>query len=392
MPNPADICAQLDRLVDTFTRAYGRPPTHAAVAPGRVNLIGEHTDYNDGFVLPMAIERQTVIVAAASDGPATRIRSTGVDSQAEFVLDPHLSPGEPTWANYIKGPLHGCLTRGLNPGPFDAMLDSTVPTGGGLSSSASLEVATATLIEALCDQALDPVDKACLSQKAEHDFAGMPCGIMDQFISSLGQVGHALLIDCRSHQTRPVPLQDDNLVVLIANSNCAHALVGGEYAQRRAQCQAAAKTLGVQALRDATMDQLDAIRDQLDATSYRRARHVITENQRTLDAADAMVQHDWATVGTLMFASHASMRDDFEITTPELDTLVELAQARCPHDGVIGSRMTGGGFGGCTVSLVHADALDDVTADLSASYERATGIPPTLFATRAAQGARILDL
>ncbi len=392
MSDPADITAQLARLTDAFTAAYGRPPTHAAVAPGRVNLIGEHTDYNDGFVLPMAIQRQTVIVAARSDRPAARVRSTGAEGEAEFALDGQMAPGEPAWANYVKGAVHGCLQRGLDPGAFDAVLDSTVPAGGGLSSSASIEVATATLIEALSDQRLDPVDKALLAQKAEHDFAGVPCGIMDQFISAMGREGSALLIDCRSHQTRPVPLSDESIVVLIANSNCKHELTGGEYAERRAQCEAAAERLGVSVLRDATMPQLDAVKDRLDDMSYRRARHVISENQRTLDAADAMAAGDWATVGSLMFASHDSLRDDFEVSTPELDQLVELAATRCPDGGVIGSRMTGGGFGGCTVSLVRADAADEVAAALGAGYAKAVGIQPTIFATRPAAGARALTL
>jgi galactokinase len=201
----------ISMIYGSFERAFGHAPTHAASAPGRVNLIGEHTDYNDGFVLPMAIERKTAIAARRRADQCVRIMSTGVEGIAEFSLapgTPGLTPGEPTWANYVKGAIAGCLELGLSPGGFDALLHSTVPTGGGLSGSATIEVATATLIEALTGKSIDPVQKALLCQKAEHDFAGMPCGIMDQFISTMGREGAALLIDCRSHETKLVPMDD----------------------------------------------------------------------------------------------------------------------------------------------------------------------------------------
>ncbi|MEM6750784.1 MAG: galactokinase, partial [Planctomycetota bacterium] len=330
-----------------FADAYGRAATVVVSAPGRVNLIGEHTDYNDGFVLPMAIDRKTVIAAAPRDDGRVRVRSTGVDGELDLDLGQPLTRGEPSWSNYVRGPLALAAEQGWNPPGFDAMLHSTVPAGGGLSSSASLEVATLTLIEALTGRAMDPVDRALIAQKAEHEFAGVPCGIMDQFASSLGRAGHALCIDCRDRTARHVPLDDPGVAVLIINSNVKHQLTGGEYAERRAQCEAAAKALGVPALRDAGAAMLKAARGDLDPVVFQRARHVIDENQRTLDCVRALGARDYPAVGDLMFASHASLRDDFAVSTPELDKLVALAEAE-RDAGVIGSRMTGGGFGGCT--------------------------------------------
>jgi galactokinase len=389
---------QLQTLTEAFERRFGRRPTHAAAAPGRVNLIGEHTDYNDGFVLPMAIDRQTVIVAAPAPGSApapgkatARVVSLDIEGEATFPVDATLAPGEPAWSNYVRGAVAMMLRHGVDPGGFDAVLSSTVPVGGGLSSSASIEVATATLVERLADRAIDPVDKALACQQAEHRFAGVPCGIMDQFISAMGRAGYALLIDCRTHDTRLVPLDDPAIAVLIINSNVRHELTGGEYAERRRQCEAAAGALGVEALRDATLEKLGAARARLDDVTFRRARHVIGEIDRTLRAADAMGRRDWASVGPLMFESHASLRDDFQVSTPELDKLVELASDRVA-DGVIGSRMTGGGFGGCTVTLVRADAAEAVGRGIAAAYADAVGIEASVFVTRPSDGARALTL
>jgi len=390
-----DVDEQLRRAAAAFEQAYGRPPTHAAVAPGRVNLIGEHTDYNGGFVLPMAIERQAVLVAAPAPAPApapgrqARVRSAQVDGEAAFDVTADLAPGDPSWANYVKGAVKGCLDAGLDPGGFDAWLDSDVPAGGGLSSSAAIEVATATLMEVLSRKRLDPVDKALLAQHAEHTFAGVPCGIMDQFISAMGEAGHALLIDCRSHEATQVPLDDPGVAVLIINSNVKHELTGGEYAERRAQCERAAKALGVELLRDANPASLEVARAKLDEVDYRRARHVVTEDVRTLAAVEALRARNYPAVGAAMVASHASLRDDFEVSTPELDLLVELAVER---DGVIGSRMTGGGFGGCTVTLVRADAAAAVADAVTAAYQQQTGIEPAAFVSRPAAGARPLAL
>ncbi len=242
-----------------FQKIYGRPPRWIAAAPGRVNIIGEHTDYNDGFVLPMAIEFYSVM---AADRPVNgreviTLRSTLEAEVATIDLSQPVVPGAPKWGNYPRGVVAGFQARGIQPGGLDVLLHSTVPLGSGLSSSAALEVCTATLLEAVTGTALDPVEKALLCQKAEHDFAGVPCGIMDQFISALGREGHLLLLDCRTRKTEIVPLQDPSVALLIINTNVKHELSGGEYAERRAQCEEAARTLGVKSLRVVTVDQLE---------------------------------------------------------------------------------------------------------------------------------------
>lgn len=392
-----DSSSNLDVLVrraeEDFRGRFGREARWVVAAPGRVNLIGEHTDYNDGFVLPMAIDRHVVIAAGPpSDGQAlepgtARVVSAELDGEAAIRVEGPVSPGEKGWTSYVQGVVAGCLERGISSGAFEAAIHSDVPLGGGLSSSAALEVATATLVEAITGHCLDPVEKALLCQKAEHEYAGMPCGIMDQFTSVLGREDHLMLLDCRTQAVQLVPLADPEVEVLVANTNVKHELTGGEYAQRRAQCEAAAERLGVPALRDATLEMLEEARGRLADVEYRRARHVIGENDRTVAAAGAIGRSDWDEVGGLMYESHASLRDDYEVSCKELDVMVELARAT---DGVIGSRMTGGGFGGCTVSLVRRTAVQAVTEALAKCYHRETGIEPSIFATRPAQGAMIV--
>ncbi|MEM1210278.1 MAG: galactokinase [Planctomycetota bacterium] len=392
--DPTNLQSQIGRAADRFRAEFDAEPTHAAVAPGRVNLIGEHTDYNGGFVCPMAIERQTVMVGRPVAEPLVRLATTAFDGVAGVSVSSGMKPGEVDWANYVAGVVAGFVAReAFGPGTpvagFDAAIDSTVPRGGGLSSSASLEVAAATLIESLVGRTIDPVEKALLAQKAEHDFAGVPCGIMDQFISAMGRAGHALLIDCKTNEPTPVPLDDPSVAVLIIDSKQKHALTGGEYAERRAQCEAAAKAMGVELLRDADGAMLEGARDAIDEVTYRRARHVITEDERTRSAVEAMKAGDWSAVGRRMVESHASMRDDFEITTPELDRLVELATGQA---GVWGSRMTGGGFGGCTVTLVAAEKADAVAEAVVGAYREAFGLQAPWFVTRPADGARVLPI
>ncbi|MGA2867175.1 MAG: galactokinase [Verrucomicrobiota bacterium] len=377
-----------------FEKACGRPPRWMAAAPGRVNVIGEHTDYNDGFVLPMAIELYTVIAAApAADGRQTiQLRSTAAHGAAAIDLDQPLKPApKGAWFNYPLGVIAGFLARGAKPGGADALIHSTVPLGGGLSSSAALEVATATLLEVMTGLKLDPVDKALLCQKAEHEYAGMPCGIMDQFISVMGRQDHLLLLDCRSRKPELVPMRDPAVALLITNTNVKHELTGGQYAQRRAQCEQAARLLGVTSLRDATADLLARARGKLDPVVYRRARHVISEIERTLQAAQAVRASNWTTLGQLMYASHASLRDDYQVSCAELDAVVEIAQGIGPKGGVIGCRMTGGGFGGCAVALVRAEAVADLSAKVAADYEKRTRIKPSLFVSRPAAGATVLQ-
>jgi galactokinase len=379
------------RAVELFARCFGHPPRWLVAAPGRVNLIGEHTDYNDGFVLPMAIERHIVIAGDTNTRREVTLHSMTPGETASFSMRPKVAPGEPGWSNYVRGVIAGFQKRKKRVAGFDAVIASNLPYGGGLASSAALEVAAATLLEAMTGQTLDPIKKAVLCQQAEHDFAGVPCGIMDQFTSILGQENHALLLDCRSRTTTPVAMTNPDVTVLIINTNVRHKLAEGEYAKRRAQCEAAARVLKAAALRDATMEGLDAAQGQLDPVVFRRARHVISENERTLQAARAIQASDWTAVGQLMQASHASLRDDYEVSCPELDVAVKIAQEIGEAGGVIGCRMTGGGFGGCVVSLVKTEAVKHITRSLDAAYEKKTGTQASIFSSRPAAGARVLQ-
>ena len=401
LSSPPSPESQLAAASGLFRERFGHAATHGASAPGRVNLIGEHTDYNDGFVLPMAIERRTVVVAARRPegldvepgdvdaiGPATaRVVSQGVEGAAIFGVTDDLKPGAPKWGNYIRGVVAGMMDEGIDVGGFDMAIVSSVDRGGGLSSSAALEVAAATALEAVTGTRLDPVRKALICQQAEHEFAGVPCGIMDQFISTMGKKGHALLIDCLSHEATPVPMNDEDVVVLVVNTHVEHELSGGEYAQRRQACAYVSKELSVQSLRYVDMDMLNAARASLDDVEYQRARHVISENERTLAAAEAMRRGDWRRMGELMFESHASLRDDYQVSCDELDVLVSLAEERRGAGGVYGSRMTGGGFGGCTVTLLRADAAEDIAKHMVEGYRERTGIAASAFVTRAASGS-----
>jgi galactokinase len=384
---------QQQRVDAVFRDRFGRQPIFAAAAPGRVNLIGEHVDYCGGFVLPMAIERETLIVAAprpvAAGAPAARVHSTAFHETVALPIVPGDGPagGTPGWSRYVAGVIAGFLDRGATIPPFDAVIDSTVPLGGGLSSSASLEVATATLLAALADHAISPLGLALLCQRAEHEFAGVPCGVMDQCASALCTADHLLLLDCRSLDSVQVPFHRPDLLVLVTNSSVRHALNDGEYAARRADCERAVAILGVRSLREATLVQVEASRGELGDRGFRRARHVVTEIARTQAAASAVTHGRWDQMGALMAESHASLRDDFEVSCPELDLLVELAAG---EPGVIGTRMTGGGFGGCTVTLVEATRAEAVMATVSRGYRLRTGRDCTTFTTRPAAGARLL--
>jgi galactokinase len=385
---------QVTKVRRSYEDLFGAPAEWVAAAPGRVNLIGEHTDYNAGFVFPLAIERYVVIAGgrpatAAGDG-RIRVSSMLLGQTAEFPVE-RLEPQRRDWTSYIRGVVAGFLERGVTPGALNLLVDSQVPLGGGLSSSAALEVATATLLEAATKTQLDPVDKARLCQKAEHQYAGMPCGIMDQFSSALGAPGKLLLIDCRTETAELVALDDPSVAVLVINTNVKHELTGSEYPERRSQCEQAARLLGVPALRDVSTRDLEGRKSELDPLLYRRARHVVGEIERTLQAAKALQAGDWPLVGQLMYASHASLRDDYEVSCPELDVLVELAQEIGSGGGVIGARMTGGGFGGCIVALVRSGREREIADRIGRGYKQRTGIEATAFVTRPARGAHIIQ-
>jgi len=381
------------RIAAEFQKLYGRPPRWIVAAPGRVNVIGEHIDYNDGFVLPMAIERYAVMAAdSSSSSNSFSVYDAQFKETAMIDISAPVTKGSPKWSNYIRGVLAGFQARGVKIPALDVAFMSTVPLGGGLSSSAALEVCTATLIEAATGNAIDPVEKALLAQKAEHEFAGVPCGIMDQFISVMGRESHLLLLDCRSRRTELVPMDDPSVALIIVNTNVMHELSGGEYARRRSQCETAAKILGVASLRDATVEMLERAKDKMSEVVYHRARHVIGEIERTVHAAKAIRNSNWPGAGNLMYASHASLRDDYEVSCKELDDVVEIAEFIGVKGGVFGCRMTGGGFGGCAVALVKTEYVGDITKQIADGYKLKTGIEATIFVSRPAAGATLIKV
>ncbi len=369
-----------------FNETFGYAPTHTIQAPGRVNLIGEHTDYNDGFVLPCAIDYQTVIACAKRDDRLVRVVAVDYDNQQDsFSLDaPILSVKEPMWANYVRGVVKHLQQRDASFGGVDMVIAGDVPQGAGLSSSASLEVAVGTVFQQLYHLKLDGAAIAVNGQEAENQFVGCNCGIMDQLISALGKKDHAMLLDCRTLGTRPVSMPKDVAVVII-NSNFRRNLVGSEYNTRREQCETGARFFAQPALRDVDIDQFKAVEHELDPQVAKRVRHVLTENARTLEAADALSKGDLKRMGELMAESHASMRDDFEITVPPIDALVEIVKAEIGDRG--GVRMTGGGFGGCVVALMPFDLVDRVKAAVAEQYEAKTGIKETFYVCTASEGA-----
>lgn len=379
----------LERMVRLFSERCGEPPHIVTRAPGRVNLIGEHTDYNDGFVLPLAIGRAVWIALRPRADRAVHVWSSEFTETAQFDLD-RLGRGGgrgggSSWSEYVKGTAWALEGAGHRLSGWEGVIGSDVPIAAGLSSSAALELATARAFAATSQILWDPVAMARLAQRAENEWVGVNCGIMDQMISAVGQEGHAVLIDCRTLDTKAVPLPE-HVVVVILDTATRRGLVDSAYNERRRQCEAAAAFFGVATLRDVTPDMLEARAGGLDRATARRTRHVVTENARTLAAADAMCRGDAAALGTLMNESHHSLREDFEVSSPALDTMVEIAQTQ-RGEGCHGARMTGAGFGGCAVALVDRDASPDFVDRVAAEYERRTRVVPRLYATGATAGA-----
>ncbi|HEY9855955.1 MAG TPA: galactokinase, partial [Stenomitos sp.] len=352
---------QLGRVRDVFQSRFGTPDLTIR-APGRVNLIGEHTDYNEGFVFPVAIDREVVISARRRDDSEVRLYSVNYDQADSFDLGriDKVAPGTgaPTWSNYVRGILSVFQDAGHKLGGFEAVLEGNVPQGAGLSSSAALEVATGTLLKHLFHLDLDGKQIALLGQRAENVFVGVQCGIMDQFISALGQRDHALMIDCRSLDYRAVPLHlgAKGASIVIVDSKVKRGLVDSKYNERRAECQEAVERLRellgrpmIKSLRDVTLSDLDHVGSRLPHPVHARALHVVSENARVLKSVEALEAGDLDRFGSLMNQSHESLKSDFEVSCPEIDLLVSLARG---VTGTYGSRITGGGFGGCTVSLV----------------------------------------
>jgi len=372
-------------VIHQFEALFGEPPTFLVRAPGRVNLIGEHTDYNDGFVLPMAIDRAVWIALRPRDDRRVALHSLNFDDATTLELD-NLRHEDGGWREYVKGVAHILREDGHTLRGWEGVLAGDVPIGAGLSSSAAVEMATARAFAAAGSLAWDAAHMARVGQRAENEWVGMNCGIMDQMISAAGRRDHALLIDCRTLETRPAPLPPGTAVIVLDTAT-RRGLVDSAYNERRAQCEAAARFFGVPALRDVDLATFEARAEELDPVTRCRARHVITENERTLAAAEAMRRGDAGEMGRLMNASHVSMRDDFEISRAEMDVMVDLAQAQ---PACFGARMTGGGFGGAAVALVRAAEAEAFAAAVAADYQAATGLTPQVYICAATDGATVV--
>lgn len=382
----------IEQTKDAFLQTFGGKADVAVMAPGRVNLIGEHTDYNEGFVLPAAVDRGTALAGEARDDRKAVLYSADYRDQAEFSLD-SLSP-DPAhrWADYVKGVADQLQKRGFRLKGFRAALKGDLPRGAGLSSSASLEVAAAVFFQKISGFSIPDLDLVKAAQAAENAFVGVQCGVMDQFASHLGRAGHALFLDCRSleHQWAPVP---PGWTLAVCDSGVARTLAGSAYNERRRQCEEGVRALAVRlphvkSLRDVSLCDIEKYGNLLDPLVLRRCRHVVSENQRVLDMVEALKDGRLERVKVLMEESHESLRDDYGVSCPELDLLVELARNR---PGVSGSRMTGAGFGGCTLHLVKEGDWEPFKAAMLEGYGRKTGKKPGVYAFRASDGAKFLN-
>ncbi|NEN04377.1 galactokinase [Diaminobutyricibacter tongyongensis] len=377
-----------DDVLDTFAEVFGRQADGLWSAPGRVNLIGEHTDYNEGFVLPLAINRRTIAAVAVRDDTRARIGSSFADELVEIDLAEVHPESLGGWAAYPLGVAWALGRHGADlaavPG-FDILIDSTVPVGAGLSSSAALESSVAVALNDIWQLGLTPAELASVGQLAENVAVGAPTGIMDQSASLLGRRDSAVFLDCRSLDAEIVPLgfEAAGLELLVIDTGVSHAHATGGYAARRASCEAGARALGVSSLRDVGVDDLPRAREVLDDETFRRVRHVVTENQRVLDTVRALRELGPASIGDLLDASHRSMRDDFEISVPELDLAVETAQ----NSGAVGARMTGGGFGGSAIALVPSAHVSRVLVSIDGAFAEHGFAQPDMFTVTAADGA-----
>jgi galactokinase len=377
----------VNAIRDRFAQHYSIHPRLMVRAPGRVNLIGEHTDYNDGFVFPVAIDRATYVAARPRDDAKIHVFAVDLNDEDEFTLDRIERSQAHPWSDYIRGVAKGLLVAGHPLGGANLMITSDVPRGAGLSSSAALEIAAGYAFQLLNRLNILGEELALLAQGAENTFVGVKSGIMDQFISALGQADHALLLDCRDLNYRPVPLPGE-VQIVVCDSHVERRLAGSAYNVRRQECDTAVRLLKqwypkILALRDVTVAQFHAHEADLPEPVRARARHIITENDRVLRGAAALEAGDAATFGRLMDESHASLRDDYQVSIPELDILVEAAQR---VSGCYGSRLTGAGFGGCTVSLVERSAVGRFQQEVAAVYKQATGRTTTIYACRASDG------
>lgn len=389
-----DRFGNIQLMVDAFAAIFeGAVPQVIGRAPGRVNLIGEHTDYNEGYVFPMALDFQILAAARLRQDRLVRIHSVDYRKTVVFSLDePIQYDAENPWSNYPRGVIALLTESGVKLSGMDLLFSGNIPQGSGLSSSAALEVAVAITLQALNGFLMSGPELALLCQRAENTFVGMNCGIMDQFISMMGQKGHALFLDCRSLAYQQIPLELGEYRIVICQSGVKHSLVDSEYNKRRKECEAGVAVLSqkfpkIKALRDATLADLNVCKDQLNSVVYNRCRHVITENQRTLASIEALKQNNLITFGKLMNQSHDSLRDDYQVSCFEIDILVKFARS---FNGVLGSRITGGGFGGCTVNLVSNSLIEDFSSQLKEYYQKETGIIPKFYISTPAAGAELI--
>lgn len=382
---------QPGKLAGIFQNLYGSQP-RIYRAPGRVNLIGEHTDYNEGFVMPAAIDFSTWVAIAPRDDRKIVIRSENFSESAEFGLDEPSARGNGHWSDYLRGVAIKLEEAGYTLRGANVLVHGEVPIGSGLSSSAAIEVATGCALLDNSGEQIDLVQLAEICRRAENEFVGMRCGLMDQFISCCGQAGHALMLDCRSLDYQFLPLPE-HVKLVICNTMVKHELARSEYNTRRTQCEEGVRLLAkrlpeARSLRDVTSDDLERFGNDLPDPIRKRARHVVSENVRVLEAAAALESADLARFGALMRESHRSLRDDYEVSCDELDLMVELANKA---DGVYGSRMTGGGFGGCTINLVDSKSVDSFRQNVASSYRKATTREPEIYVCSASQGVKRVE-
>lgn len=367
-----------------FAAEFCRPPERIVFSPGRVNIIGEHTDYNNGFVLPMAIDRYLVMAVSRRDDGWVRVVSTDFDGRIEFAIS-QIEKGQFSWGEYITGCFWGLLEEGNSLSGFDMVVTATIPVGASLSSSAALELG---VLRAACyssDLTWKPLEMARLGQKVENQWVGMNCGIMDQAICGCGKEGHALLIDCRDLSLTPCPLPANSSIVVM-DTTTRRGLVDSAYNERRRQCFDAAGIMGITFLRDANEELLEKHKEAMDELVYLRARHIISENDRVLQAARAMKGGEGKKLGMLMYASHCSLRDDFDVSGPALNAMVECAMA---HPACLGARMTGAGFAGCAVALVEKGGEEAFARQTSAKYQAEMAVEPRLYVCRPSGGTAI---
>ncbi len=389
--------ARLRRIKSEFQKQFGHLPQYIVRAPGRVNLIGEHTDYNRGFVLPAAIDRDFIIAASVASGEKITVWSNNYEEKDSFTLTNIQASREYHWSNYLRGVVSTWQAQHKSAIAFNAVTDGNIPQGAGLSSSAAYEVAVATLLDQMCNTALSAKEIALLAQKSENDFVGVQCGIMDQFVSLSGKHGAAVLLDCKNLTTETIPLDLEryDLALVITNSGISRNLTASDYNQRKEECNTGLELLikiikreNIKSLRDIPSAEFIKYQHFLPLALRRRCLHVVEENDRVLKAAQALVANDVTKFGELMNESHASLRDNFEVSLKEIDLLVSRTQA---HPGVLGSRLTGAGFGGCTVSLMNSSSVGSYINRVLPQYAEATGITAQVYIAKVSDGASIIE-